>query len=230
MIKCLIVEDEFAAQQNLLHKLNFMFPECEVIAIIEKKTEALDFINSNEIDIVFMDIQIRGGLGINIIEEATNKNYETIFVTAYSEYAIQALNANASYYLLKPLSDKEFQVGVSAVISRLTKQREKKTILLYNKGGYVSLEINEIIYIESEGAYSKIVTQNETFISTKNLGHFEKMLPIQTFRRSHHSYIVGLLHIKLIKKGRSGIIEMINGTEIPIAQRRMIDFLDLIIR
>jgi two-component system, LytTR family, response regulator len=226
MIKCLVVEDEFAAQQILINKLQLWYPQIEVLAVINNKEEAIAFIERNELDLLFLDVQIKGGTGLEVLQGVSRRNFETVFITAYDNYAIEALNENASYYLLKPIRNAEFQKGMTVILSRINARSESTFILVPNKGIQLSIKTDDIIYLESDGAYTYVVTSSDKYISSKNLGHYEKTLASNRFARSHHSYIVNLFKIQSFRKGRSGVLIMKNGAEIPVAQRRMNDFLD----
>lgn len=229
MIRCLIVEDEQAGQQILLRKLTNMYPECNVLAIIDNKNEAVEFINNNELDLVFLDVQIIGGTGLDVLQECNKRNFETIFITAYDNFAITALNENASYYMLKPIIDEEFKKGMTLVIDKIRHSKSPTKILIPNKGVYLPINLSDIYYFESDGAYTYVVTAEDRVLSSKNIGYYEKTLPAESFKRPHHSYIVNIDKIHLFKKGRSGILIMQNEKEIPVSQRKMNDFLDYFI-
>jgi len=225
MITCLIVEDEFAAQQILLKKIKKNYPGIHVLAVIDNKDEAVKFIDNHEIDLVFLDVHIKGGTGLDVLQQAGNRDFEAVFITAYDNYAIEALNENAAYYLLKPIRREDFLKGMAIIIPRIEARKDATFILVPNKGIQQSIHTREIIYLESDGAYTCVVTPNERHVSSKNLGYYEKVLGSQ-FIRSHHSFIVNIACIQSFKKGRSGLIIMKNGDEIPVAQRRMNDFRD----
>ena len=229
MIKCLIVEDEKAGQQILLRKLTNLYPECNVLSIIDNKDEAVQFINNNELDLVFLDVQIIGGTGLDVLHECQKRNFETVFITAYDNFAISALNENASYYLLKPIMDEEFSKGMSIVLEKIKSTKSPTKILIPNKGVYLPINLVDILYFESDGAYTYVVTSEDRVLSSKNIGYYEKNLHADLFKRPHHSYIVNIDKIHLFKKGRSGILIMQNDKEIPVSQRKMNDFLDYFI-
>ncbi len=229
MIKCLIVEDEQAGQQILLRKLATLYPECNVLSIIDNKDEAVQFITNNEVDLVFLDVQIIGGTGLDVLQECQKRNFETIFITAYDNFAISALNENASYYLLKPIMDEEFSKGMSSVLEKIKATKSPTKILIPNKGVYLPINLVDILYFESDGAYTYVVTSEERVLSSKNIGYYEKSLPNDIFKRPHHSYIVNIDKIHLFKKGRSGLLIMQNEKEIPVSQRKMNDFMDYFI-
>lgn len=167
MIKCLIVEDEQAGQQILLRKLTNLYPECNVLSIIDNKDEAVQFINNNELDLVFLDVQIIGGTGLDVLQECQKRNFETIFITAYDNFAISALNENASYYLLKPIMDEEFAKGMSIVLDKIKSTKSPTKILIPNKGAYLPINLVDILYFESDGAYTYVVTSEERVLSSK---------------------------------------------------------------
>jgi len=224
MITCLIVEDEFAAQQILLQKIKKNYPEILVKAIIDNKAEAVEYIDNHELDLVFLDVQIKGGTGLDVLQSTVNRDFEAIFITAYDNYAIDALNENASYYLLKPIRKEEFIKGMSLILARIQAKKESAFILVPNKGVQQSIQTSDIIYLESDGAYTSVVTASDRFVSSKNLGYYEKVLNAAQFIRSHHSFIVNIVYIQAFQKGRSGLLILKNGDEIPVSQRRMNDF------
>jgi two-component system LytT family response regulator len=226
MINCVIVEDDLISQQVLVQKLKFHYPQCDVLEIFDNKDDAVNYLRSNnEIDLVFLDVQINGGTGLDILAACENKSFEAVFITAHDHYAIEALNAAASYYLLKPLRNEDFKRGMDIVLSKINQSNNSNTILVPYKGSYSPIKYDDIIYFESDGAYTNIITKDERIVSSKNLGHYEKSLPKEQFKRSHHSYIVNVRHMQLLVKGRTGTLKMSTGIEIPVAQRRMQEFL-----
>lgn len=228
MINCVIVEDEPISQQVLLQKLKFHYPQCEVLKVFDNKDEAISYLNTaDNIDLVFLDGQIHGGTGLDVLAACEGRSFEAVFVTAYDKYAIDALNASASYYLLKPIRTEEFKRGIDFILAKINKSSISNTILVPYKGSYTALKYDDIIYFESDGAYTNIITKDDKMVSSKNLGHYEKLLPKEKFKRSHHSYILNLKHMQHLTKGRTGTIKMVNGAEIPVAQRRMQEFMQL---
>ncbi|MGV3611970.1 MAG: LytR/AlgR family response regulator transcription factor [Fluviicola sp.] len=226
MINCVIVEDDLISQQVLLQKLKLYYPQCEVLKIFDDKDEAISYLQSrDEVHLVFLDVQINGGTALDILAACEEKSFESVFVTAHDHYAIDALNAAASYYLLKPLRNEDFKRGMDLVLSKIKKSVNSNTILVPYKGSYSPIKYYDIIYFESDGAYTNIVTKDERIVSSKNLGYYEKTIPKEQFMRSHHSYIVNVKHMQLLIKGRTGTLKMSTGAEIPVAQRRMQEFL-----
>jgi two-component system LytT family response regulator len=100
MIKCVIVEDELPAQALLADKLKRLFPEIAIMCMFDYMQEAVNYLSHNKVDLVFLDNRLKGGFGLDVIEQTGHLDFEVIFATAYSEYAVDALNKGAIFYLL----------------------------------------------------------------------------------------------------------------------------------
>ena len=219
MIKCVIVEDELSGQALLADKLKRLFPEITVKCIIDNKPEAVTYLNHNVVDIVFLDNRLKGGFGLDVIQQMEHLDFEVIFATAYSQYAVEALNKGAIFYLLKPFSDADFSEAVEKAIR---KTNEKKNQLSSGVGSENIIKLDDIMYIESEGAYSVFTLLNKsTMMASKNLGYFENRLPTDTFFRIHHSFIVNIKHVVKVKNGPSPQLVLADGvTCLPVSQRK----------
>jgi two-component system LytT family response regulator len=219
MIKCVIVEDELTGQALLADKLKRLFPEITVKCIIDNKQEAVTYLNHNVVDIVFLDNRLKGGFGLDVIQQMEHPDFEVIFATAYSQYAVEALNKGAVFYLLKPFSDADFSEAVEKAIR---KTNEKKNQLSIGVGTENIIKLDDIMYIESEGSYSVFTLLNKsTMMASKNLGYFENRLPTDTFFRIHHSFIVNIKHVIKVKNGPSPQLVLADGiTCLPVSQRK----------
>lgn len=229
MIKCVIVEDEVAGQFLLQRKIKKHFPICNVEAVIDNRKEAVQYLNNHTVDLVFMDVQVKGGTGIDILKDIREPKFETIFITAYADYAIEALNKNASYYLLKPIKDEDFVLGMEVVLEKIQGNKGNAGVFVTRKGEQFFVSFKDIIFLESDGSYSHLYTIDERIMSSKNLGHYEKLLPEDQFVRTHHSYVVNAHHIKKITKSRGATLTMTNDYEVPVAQRRVSDLQNYIV-
>lgn len=224
MIKAIIVEDDTAGQRILSRYIEEIYQEIELVALVDNYEDAIAYLAKNKVDIVFLDVQIKGGTGFDVLKATEGQSFETIFVTAHDRYAIDALNNDVSYYLLKPFKKDDFIKGVDAVLCKIKKKATESIIKIANKGVYTTLDVNEIHYFHSDGPYTLICTNDEKILSSKNLGHFENILPGAIFKRCHHSYLVNINQVKELKKGRNGSVLMSDGTNIPISQRKMASF------
>ncbi len=234
-MNCVIIEDELAGQEIIKYKLNQFFPQISILKIIDNKLEAIDFINNNEgnIDFIFLDIEIKGGSGLAILENVNHSQFETIFITAYENFAIEAFKIGAIHYLLKPFKDLDFINSIKRIQkNKITESSNKieeapKRITVNYKNEIFQIELNEILYLKSSGSYTEVKTPDKNYLSSKNLGDFEKTLDKSLFFRVHHSYLANLSKIVKIEKGRNGQIHLSNDEIIPISQRKLNDFLVL---
>lgn len=226
MIKVVIIEDEFHGQEFLRKTLEDNFEEIEIVGIEKKAKEAADLINMTSPDIVFLDVEIIGGTGFDVLAAVKKRNFETIFVTAYNEYAIRAIKEQALDYFLKPIVTLEFIDGVRRAFEKI---KDKKISEIRREGkfaitaakGVEYVHADEIIYLEADGGYTNVVTTKEKILSSKNLGEYEKLLQESKFFRCHHSFVINVAKINSVVKNRSGVITMENGDHVPVAQRRM---------
>jgi len=227
MVSCMIVEDEKSSQELLLSRIRKLFPEISVMGVSESVSEAVAFLKRRKVEILFLDNQVKGGMGLDILAQLPDFDFEVIYTTAYSEYAVEALNAGATHYLLKPFSSEEFSVAVNKALSRI--HSNQGTVLIrHGKKQVISLE--ELMYIKSEGAYTIFVMQDgreET--SSRNLGYYEHRLPKGSFFRIHHSCILNLSFIGAVERGASPNILLTDGeTRLQVSQRRARAFFEKI--
>jgi two-component system LytT family response regulator len=217
MIKCVIVEDEPLAQALLADKLKRLFPEITIKCIIDNKQEAVTYLSHNKLDLVFLDNRLKGGFGLDVIEQTVHLGFEVIFATAHSEYAMDALNKGAIFYLLKPFSEKDFSTAIEKAIRKIN---EKKMLLSIDNDTIVKLD--DIMFIMSDGAYSVFTLLNKsTIMASKNLGYFDKRLPANSFFRIHHSIIVNIKHVIKVNNGRSPQLLLSDGvTYLSVSQRK----------
>lgn len=223
MINCLIIDDEEAGRFFVRQKLNSFYPEIMHIYSANSLSEAQTVLKKIPIDLVFLDIQLKGVSGFELLARNPDRNFEVIFVTAYDEFALRAIQESASYYIMKPIQNEEFKKGVDKAISNIREKRKTEQNVLYinSDSAIEAIPFHEIYFIKSSGSYSLFQLKDRSILSTKNLGFYEQLLPDTFFIRSHHSYIVNAQKIKQIIRGRSGEILLKNDIRIPISQRKL---------
>jgi len=219
MLRCAVIEDELASRDILLERIRIFYPELEIKTTIREKDEAVDFLNKNQMDLVFLDNHLIGGRGLQVLKEADPKNTEVIFVTAYTDYAMEALNSGATYYLLKPFSDAQFREAVDRALRRIANRRR---ILMVGVKQDTMIYLDDVMYIESDGVYSVFhMKDGSRIVSSKNLGIFEKRLSFYNFYRIHHSLIVNVDYIDIVEKGANPVVRLKDGiTRLPVSQRK----------
>jgi two-component system LytT family response regulator len=203
--------------------------------------------NGNKIDVLFLDINLKGENGFDLFKKIIKINFSIIFTTAYSEYAIKAFKFRAIDYLLKPILLEDLLLALKKV--SLCKPDETEMVNYYKDiNNYISkalttnkitinthidnkqVNYNEIIYIKAEGAYSRIYTTKERdFLVSKNLNTLIREFPKEIFVRIHRSYIINIKYIKN-QDNIGSTVELINGAFIPVSRRKLdviISFLKL---
>ena len=206
-LKAIIVDDERLARVNL-KKLLEPHPEIEIVGEASSCKSAIDLINRYKPQLIFLDIQLSGETGFDLLEMIDN-SIKIIFVTAYDEYAIRAFEVNVIDYLLKPVNPERLKKSIERVINREKIQKSAAKSYEYSDSIYVHLnnyasrfiKISSITFIEPVGNYSKIVTiEGKHCLVLKTLKQWQEELPDNNFVRIHRSSIVNIEHVERIEK------------------------------
>ncbi len=235
MMKIVIVDDEKNVRIVIKKLLALVSTDYEVVGEAASIIEAKTVILNTDPDLVLLDIELEDGTGFDLLKQIDKPDFKLIFITAFNEYAIRAFKFNALDYLLKPIDPEELKVAIDKVKSTLNSQNElnllldnfekNKTLKFQNLVVKTTqqtyfLPINNILYFQSDGSYSKIVTLNKTILASKNLKHFQELVPEEFFIRTHQSYLVNKEHVAGLK-GNNIVLK--NNVEIPISVRRKKD-------
>ncbi len=231
---CLIIDDEKLARELLREYLEG-FPQIQIIGECAKGNEAVDKINKLKPDLIFLDVQMPGMNGFDVLEEIDHEPY-VIFTTAYDQYAIKAFEKNAVDYLLKPLDQERFRLAVNRALKRKTVEHGDleallKSIKTGNKNfethifvqkseKLFNLPVEEIIYLEASGDYTIITTKNDQFVSSSGIGKLEEIMDPDTFIRVHRSTIINLNCLKEIERHFNGgmVVKMQSGKSFPVSR------------
>jgi len=241
MINTVIVDDEKKGRELLQILLREHCPAVNVVGVAEDITKALDLINLLNPDLIFLDIQMPGGSGFDLLEKLGERRINVIFVSAYHEHAIKAFKFSALDYLLKPVDEEELVKAVKKAEAQIAKapvSKESETakaapasgansrLALSTNLGLVFVEIKDIERCEAAGKYTTCFLANgKEIIVTKNLKEFEDVLSDYNFIRVHHSHLINLEYIQQYHKGRGGYIMMKSGSSITVSQRKKDEFL-----
>lgn len=216
-----IIDDEFVAAENIALLLETYCPEIEVVGIATSIAEGIKKIKALTPDLVFLDISMPPeGTGFDLLTVFPDRNFSVIFVTAYEEYAIQAIKARAFDYILKPVDYKELMRSVANLKMSKSHERSnlKETIVLPTEEGTHIIKVEEILYCKASGSYTTFYLENGTSILlSKPLKYVEEALKNEVFERVHRSFIINLNRVTKVFKQDGGYVE-IDKAMIPLSK------------
>ncbi len=242
MIKAVIVDDEPKAIQSLTWELENFSHDIEVVETFTNPEKAITYLKTHTPDCLFLDINMPTMDGFQFLDCINHKDYAVIITTAYNEYALKALKNEAIDYLLKPIDSddlketivkiKKFYTNnisiakVEEVLLNFNANLKHQKVILNTDGKLVFLNIDDILYIESDGNYSTFfMTKNQKMVVTKKIKEIDAILPENYFFRIHNSYIINLNKIKEFVKNEAYVV-MESNEKIPVARQRKSDFLN----
>lgn len=213
-INCIIIEDEPLALERTKNYV-LRLPYLNLLASFENGVEALSFLKTNKVDLIFLDIRMDELSGIQLLESVKIES-EIIITTAYPEYALKGYELAVTDYLLKPFTFERFLQAVDRAENRLKKNEpgnEKKFIFVKTEYRLEKLFLNELLYIEGMRDYRRLHTISKRIMTLQTFGDFEQEIPAEIICRVHKSYMVALDKIDSIERDRIKIRE----TLIPIS-------------
>ncbi|WP_298512419.1 LytTR family DNA-binding domain-containing protein [uncultured Kordia sp.] len=246
-MKVIIIDDERKARNLLQVLISENCPKITEIFEAEDLPSGVELIKKEQPQIVFLDIEMPEHSGLEIMQflDKDKLNFEIIFTTAYSEYAIKAFQLSAIDYLLKPVRATQIQEAVEKAIKLIGKsqiniklEELKKSLASSNfnkiglpfSDGFKFVDFNEIVLLEADGMYTKITTVNDSeILVSKPLKHFVSLLDkIKTFYKPHRSYLINLKFIKEYIKKDGGYIVMDNNETVSISKDKKEEFLAIV--
>jgi len=246
-LKALIVDDEFNARNNLKILIDEFCPELKIIGLAESAAEARIIIEKEKPDVVFLDIAMPKEDGFSLLKSYVDRTFSVVFTTAYNEYALKAFKENAIDYLEKPISIDDLQKAVQKVM-KLYGSKEQITpaelselvdeamedkndrISVPTRDGYVIIRNTDIVHLEASDNYTMIyLIDGSRHLSSKNIKVYEENLNQEVFFRTHKSHIINVEHhLKEFSRSEGNMAVLTNGINVPIARRKMSNFLSRI--
>ena len=207
-IKCVLIDDEPLAIKVLLNYFG-NFSDFEIIGTFNNSLEGLDFINSNSVDAVFLDINMPIMTGFELISLLENKT-RIVITTAFREFAAESYDLEVLDYLVKPIPLPRFIKCINKITTEFNQKNNIKSehnhiephIFIKVDKKMVKINIDEILFIEGMKEYIKIVTQEKTYITHKSLTSLTDELPTDRFMLIHKSYTIALNKVKSIEGNR----------------------------
>ncbi|MBP6430177.1 MAG: response regulator transcription factor [Ferruginibacter sp.] len=242
MINCIIIDDEAKNIKLLENMLSMHCPSVKILATDTDAKNGLLLIDELQPQLVFLDIEMPHLNGFDLLKQLEPINFEVIFVTAYSHYAVEAFEHHATGYITKPINTEKLIAAVTTAEKRIeekninknlftllehnSKQAAPNKIPLSTTNGLIFVKIADIMFCESSGNYTHFyLADDKKIVVSRQLGEYEKLLPDADFIRIHDKYIIHLAYIKEYIKGSGGDVVLENGKEIPVATRRKEEFM-----
>lgn len=227
--KALIADDEPAARRGVRQLLSG-FPEFAIAGECRNGAEVLNALNSSEADVVFLDIQMPGIDGFEVIKRRTVERMPAVvFLTAFDQFAIKAFETEALDYLVKPVSEERFATTMKRLLRRLqsasTSAREE-TIVVTTPRGATVLHLNEIDWIAAAGNYTQLWVGTRSYFLRESLQLLEERVAKHGFVRAHRRALVRLEAVKELARTRAGALTAVleSGVRVAISRRRSASF------
>ncbi|HMG92489.1 MAG TPA: LytTR family DNA-binding domain-containing protein [Chryseolinea sp.] len=245
MLKSIIIDDELKSRETLRKMVTSYCEGIEVLATCQNLKEAIEAINTLTPDVVFLDVQMQGETGFDLLSKLEDIKFEVIFTTAHSEYALKALRSSAIDYLLKPIDIGDLQKAVAKVekkqdihfTERLQQllqnlnvtNSENYKLAIPTSDGLIFIKANDILYCKASGNYTEIyMIDGKKHLVSRQLKEYEDILNTRDFFRIHHSFLINLNCIKSYVRGEGGYVVMSDNTSIDVSRRKKEAFMERI--
>nr|WP_297915976.1 LytTR family DNA-binding domain-containing protein [uncultured Allomuricauda sp.] len=229
-LRTIIIEDEATSREILR---NYLGKYCDTVHVLGEASnikEGLALIQKQQPDLVFLDVEMPFGNAFDLLDKVPDRTFETVFVTAYNQYAIDALNNHAAYYLMKPINIdelvkavehvKEIKQKENALEGQVLKAKSTKAegkITVPQQDGFQVLEVSDIFFCKADDNYTEIFLEHKKILVSKTLKYFEDALSDYPFARIHKSYLVNVGEVVRYKKGKGGSVVLSNGKELSVS-------------
>lgn len=242
-MRTILIDDERKSLIILQNKLAEHCPKVEIIGTIQDPEKALKAISEFQPDLIFLDIAMPQLSGFDLLSQIENLDFELIFVTAFDDFAIDAIEHCAIGYLVKPVENKKLVQAVERaenniqqknallrnqqLIDNLNPQSKKKKLIIPVQDGLEVINFKDIMYLEGDSGYTRIhFADGYQVLSSYRIGHFARLLKNEDFFQIHKSYI---LNINFLKKYlNEGYVLLKNNKKLPVSRSRKNDFLEFI--
>ncbi len=242
-LRAIIVDDEKASRDTLSNYLKKYCPEVELIEAVDSVKKGLLSIQTHQPNLVFLDVEMPYGNAFDLLEAVDEITFETIFVTAFSNYALQALNVSAAYYLLKPIDIDELIKAVKKVkenmdtssmpsytrilVENIHKQhKQSHKIVLPTLDGFEVVQVKNIVRCKAEDNFTCFyLVDGDKKLICRTLKFYDNLLNEFEFVRVHKSHLVNFQHIVKYHKGKGGELTLSDGSRVDVAPARKKDLI-----
>jgi two-component system LytT family response regulator len=232
-IQACIIDDEQDGRDYIALLLENEFPDIQTVFQASSVEEAYIFLSKNTPDILFLDVQLTDGTAFDLLSKFREIESQIIFITAFENFAIQAIKNGATDYLLKPIKKMDFIIAVNKALDNIRKSKNisgsslnENKISLPTLQGFKLTNINDIIRCEADSSYTTFYLTDKTkVIVSKTLHDFEEQLTKYNFYRIHHKHLINLFHLREYIKGKGGQVVMADQSVLDVSVRKKNDFL-----
>ncbi|MCC6752551.1 MAG: response regulator transcription factor [Saprospiraceae bacterium] len=236
-LSALIIDDERSSIESLRFEIGEYCPELRIVAACQDPFEGLKQIGELQPDVLFLDIEMPGMNGFELLKQLPQLSAQVIFITAYDQFALNAFEFNAVDYLLKPVRKSKLIAAVRKVIERrqlkentfnldallqnirVQYQGGLQTIALPIPEGFKMVHIDDIAYLQAESNYTRVhLADKKMYLVSKTLKEMETMFHFDQYFRAHKSYLVNLNHVDRYIRGQGGCLVMKSNVQIPVAR------------
>lgn len=229
-LKAILIEDEANSREILRNYLTKYCTDVKLLGEAASIEEGLALIRKTKPELVFLDVEMPFGNAFDLLEQVPDRSFETVFVTAYNQYAMDALNQHAAYYLMKPINIdelikavdyvKEIKQKENALDNAVLRPKHKSVagkITLPQLDGFQVLDVADILYCQADDNYTHIYLEDKKILVSKTLKYFEGALADFAFARIHKSYLVNVNEVIKYRKGKGGSVVVSNGKELLVS-------------
>ena len=237
-MKVVLIENEVEVRVNLRNKIRLFYPEVEILGEAEGVESGRNLIIEKKPELVFLDVEMNDGTGIELLQSFDKPDFKVIFVTAHSKYAMNAFEYSALDYLLKPVEPDRLVKALNKakreietedlhlqykVLAEHFGKRENNTgrLILKNVDQVHVVKPEDILSCKAEGSYTLFYLKGgKEILVSKNLKEYEELLPSGTFFRSHKAHLVNLLEVTHFEKGEESVAVLSSGSRVPVSSRK----------
>lgn len=245
-MRAVIIDNEAPVRNALRSMIGSYCPSISEINEAIGVETGFKLINTDKPDIVFLDMEMDDGTGVDLLKKLGEYNFQLIFITAHEKYALDAIKMSAIDFLLKPIVSDDLIACVKKASENIKNQSLQKQIQVL-KDSLVSLKsndekivlkdseaihfvrLNDIVYCDADGPYTTFyLVNNEKILISKTLKEFDELLETKGFFRTHKSYLVNISKIVRFNRAEGGVLIMENGMEVPVSQRKRDEVMNIL--
>lgn len=237
-MKALVVDDDINVREGFVKLIGSICPSVSQIFQAQGVKTGAEAIRKHSPDIVFLDVEMEDGTGMDLVAKFSDINFQLIFITAFNKYAIEAFKFSAIDFLLKPISSDDLKRSVDRAVKNINNKNvmqqlailqeslkeiksEDKKIVLNDSESIHFIKVSEIVRCEADGGYTKFFFSNrKELLISSSLKEYEDLLVPYGFSRVHHSHLINLNKILRFDRKDGGFLVMENGEHVPISKRK----------